>query len=229
MFPSLYDQVHLRRNAMVLLFIVPLLFVAACGSSGGNDNVSSSIVVVSSPAAGTVKRVLVPEGVDVEAGTTIIEIVGDDASKALPSATAQSAETKAVTSVKSAESEIDAARAEVVKHQSEIERLTPLVASGSASAAQLDGERALYDRAQQRLQKAEADKRNADTSLLAARQPNQVPSQIQGQGQSPAATTRSAESVISVKASSAGTVSVISARVGDHVAAGQPLATVRVK
>ncbi len=120
---------------------------------------------------------------------------------------------------KAADAEIEAARAEAVRHEAEVQRLTPMVASGEASEAQLEGERALSERAQQRLQQAQDAKRRAETGLLSAR----TAEQNQGSTAPPAPR----EQIITANASAAGTVSVISARVGDRVQQWQPLATLR--
>ena len=114
---------------------------------------------------------------------------------------------------------IEAARAEAVRHDAEVQRLTPLVESGQASPAQLEGERALFERAEQRLQKAQDAKRNAESGLLAARQP--------GQEQTSAPVSAPREKIVAATATSAGTVSVINTRIGERVKVGQPLATLR--
>jgi membrane fusion protein (multidrug efflux system) len=117
-----------------------------------------------------------------------------------------------------AQAGIETARAEAVRAEVEVQRLTPLVASGDAPQAQLDGARAEYERAQRRLQEAQGAAQNAQSGLVAARR----------QPQNATATTAApAERIVSAAATSAGTVSVVSARVGDRVTAGQPLATLR--
>jgi multidrug resistance efflux pump len=119
--------------------------------------------------------------------------------------------------VTTAQSEIEAARAEVVRTQVEVQRLTPLVSAGQASQGELDGANALYNRAQQRLQRAQESAQGAQSGLIAARQ----------QGSTSATQAVPAERIVAARATSAGTVSVISARVGDRVTMGQPLATLR--
>ena len=174
---------------------------------------------MSAPVTGEVRRVLVSEGAKVEAGTPIIEIAVK-AETPMPAPTpGESADAQAARNLKAASAEIEAARAEVVRHEAEVQRLTPLVASGQASQAELDGERALYERAQQRLQKAKEAEANAQTGLIAARQP--------GKNQTQTVKTAPSEQLITANASSAGTVRIISARVGDRVQSGQPLATLR--
>ena len=126
-------------------------------------------------------------------------------------------EAKAISGYESAVAAIEAARAEVVRHEAEVARLTPLVDSGGASQSQLDGERALYEQAQRRLTQAQEAKRNAEGDLLAARQPNQ--SQVN------VPTPR--EQVVSAVSSSPGNVAIINVRVGELVKVGEPLATIR--
>jgi multidrug resistance efflux pump len=213
--PDFSQQTSTRK---ALLACSLLLLTTACRSTG-ETGTSSSIIVVNAPSAGVVRRVLVAEGVRVEAGAPIVEIAVPSERPAVKPSPGESAESLAVRNVRSASAEIEAARAEVVRHEAEVSRLTPLVASGEASQAQLDGERALYERAQQRLQKAQEAERSAQSGLLAARQPGVV-------AQSNTATAPAPrEQVVAAQASSGGTVRVISARVGDRVTAGQPLAT----
>lgn len=195
-----------------------LCFAAACHSSS-DDNSSAGVIVVSAPSAGEVRRVLVAEGAKVEKGTPIVEIAVRTEMPVAAPTPGESADAQAARNLKAASAEIEAARAEVVRHEAEVQRLTPLVASGQASQAELDGERALYERAQQRLQKAKDAEAQAQTGLIAARQP--------GKNQASTVQPMPREQIITANASSAGTVRIISARVGDRVTAGQPLATLR--
>ncbi|HEV7857587.1 MAG TPA: hypothetical protein VGO91_02970 [Pyrinomonadaceae bacterium] len=210
------------RAALCALALATLaLFSASCQSNESrtsNDD-ARGIIVVNAPAAGEVRRVLVSEGASVNEGATIVEIAVRSETPLVTPSPGESAESRAARNLKAADTEIDAARAEAVRHQAEVERLTPLVASGDASQGQLDGERALYEHAQQRLQHAQDAKRSAESGLLAARQPDQK------QNNPPPLAPR--EETVAARASSAGTVSAISARVGDRVTAGQPLATLR--
>lgn len=207
---------QILKVAAVSLFSL----LAACSSSQTSNEKQYGIVVVNAPAAGEVRRILVSEGTQVSEGAAIIEIAVQEQTQATTVPTpGESAESQAVRSVKSSQAEIEAARSEVIKHEAEVQRLTPLVASGEASAAQLDGERALYERAQQRLQKAQDAEQQAEAGLRVARQP----------GVQTSAPQQSAprEQIVVARATSAGTVAVISARVGAHVTSGQPLATLR--
>jgi multidrug resistance efflux pump len=209
------------KAALCALALATLAASASCQSNGSrtSDEAARGIIVVNAPAAGEVRRVLVSEGVSVNEGASIVEIAVRNETPMVTASPGESAESRAARNFKAADAEIDAARAEVVRHQAEVERLTPLVASGEASQGQLDGERALYERAQQRLQHAQETKRSAESGLLAARQPDQ-----EKNSQTPLAPL---EQIVVARASSAGTVSAISARVGDRVTAGQPLATLR--
>jgi multidrug efflux pump subunit AcrA (membrane-fusion protein) len=203
----------------VILALLLLAIVTACRSTTGqSEGAAPGIIVVNAPATGEVRRVLVAEGVRVDAGTPIIEIIVQTETQAPAPSPGESAESQAVRNYKAADAEIEAARAEVVRHEAEVQRLTPLVASGQASQAELDGERALYERAQQRLQRAQDAKKNAETGLLAARQPGQN----QGGAPTPAAPR---VQIVDARATSPGTVRVINARVGERVTSGQALAT----
>lgn len=211
---------HSSRTPVVYASALLLLVAsAACQSSGTSNSEVSGIIVVNAPAAGEVRRVLVREGVAVNEGAAIVEIaVQMDTPVPAPSQ-GESAESRAARSYKSADAEIEAARAEAVRHEAEVQRLTPLVASGEASQGQLDGERALYERAQQRLQRAQDAKRSAESGLLSARQSSQ--------NQPSAVAPAPREQIVEARATSAGTVSVINAKVGQRVTVGQPLATLR--
>ena len=206
------------KKAVVWLCLLPLLFAAACQSSTSKDD--ANIIVVNAPATGKVKRIVVAEGVQVERGTPLVEIAVESEPVKAASPAGIGAEARAAQSYQAADAEIEAARAEVVRHEAEVGRLTPLVASGEASQGQLDGERSLYEQAQRRLMRAQDAKRNAEGALLAARQPNQT------QGTN-APTPR--EQIVSAVAVSRGKVAVISVRVGEAVKLGQPLATIRVE
>ena len=162
---------------------------------------------------------MTPEGVHVTQGTPVIEIaVRNEAAASVPKP-GETAEAQAIRNYKAADADIEAARADAVRHGAEVDRLAPLVASGEASQGQLDGERALFESAQRRLQQAQDAKRNAEGGLIAARQPG-----LNRGNPSP----ESSGTIVSAVSTSAGTVAIISARVGDEVKVGQPLATVRV-
>jgi multidrug resistance efflux pump len=205
---------------LLLTFSLALTLAgAACRSSGADNNDSSGIIVVSAPGDGVVKRVLVSEGARVAQGAGIVEIALPTAAPAAPQATAESPQQRAARNYQSANAEIEAARAEVVRHEAEVQRLTPLVAAGQASQGELDGERALYERAQQRLQRAQSSARDAQTGLVVAQQP--------GASRQANAQPAPREMLVTAKTSSAGVVAVISVRPGDRVTQGQPVATLR--
>jgi multidrug efflux pump subunit AcrA (membrane-fusion protein) len=211
----------LRLVVSILALLTTLLLFACQSGTPTSGSDGRGIIIVNAPANGEVRRVLAREGMTVTEGQPIVEIAVKEEGPAPTPSPGESAEARAVRNFKAADAEIEAARAEAVQHEAEVQRLTPLVANGEASQAQLEGERALYERAQQRLQKAQDTKRNAETGLLASRQP--------GQQQNPGITAPPAprERIVTANASSAGTVSVISARVGQKVISGQPLATMR--
>jgi multidrug resistance efflux pump len=201
-----------------LIALAALVCAAGCRSGESGADEGAGVIVVNAPAAGEVRRVLVAEGASVGAGAPIVEIAVRDENAAVAARPTDDPQSRAARGVTAAQAEIDAARAEVVRTQVEVDRLTPLVQAGQASQGELDGARAVYYQAQQRLQRAQDAARGAQSGLIAARQPG-----------AQAATTQSApaERIVSATATSAGTVSVVSARVGQRVTAGQPLATLR--
>jgi multidrug resistance efflux pump len=207
-----------RRFTLLLISSVALLCAADCRSRSHHANESSAgVIVVNAPASGEVRRVLVSEGARVPEGAAIVEIAVRDESAAVQTQPTDDPQARAARSITTAQTEIEAARAEVVRTQVEVQRLTPLVSAGQASQGELDGANALYYRAQQRLQRAQESAQGAQSGLIAARQ----------QGAAAATQVVPAERIVAARATSAGTVSVISARVADRVTMGQPLATLR--
>ena len=215
-------RLHPFLKLLPALALVLTFAGVACRSSGSSDEDSSGIIVVSAPAAGEVRRVLVSEGVKVARGAGIIEIALPAPASSAPAPQGESPQARAARTYQSANAEIDAARAEVVKHEAEVQRLTPLVAAGQASQGELDGERALYERAQQRLQRAQTAARDAQTGLVVAQQPNE-PRQTTTQPAPPR------EQLVTANTTSAGVVTVISVRPGERVTQGQPIATLRAE
>ncbi|MDQ1558756.1 MAG: hypothetical protein QOD32_1816 [Pyrinomonadaceae bacterium] len=195
------------------------LAVLASACAGGKDDAGRGLIIVNAPVAGEVRRVLVREGMVVNAGTPLVEIVVRTEARGVPQATkTEDPLARAGRNIDAAQARIEAARAETVRAEVEVQRLTPLVAAGDAQQAQLDGARAEYERAQRRLQEAQGAAQDAQSGLVAARR--------QPQTNAPAPVAP-AEQIVAAEATSAGTVSVVSARVGDRVTAGQPLATLR--
>lgn len=207
-------------QALKVVALALLSLLASCRPSQTSDeNQQYGVIVINAPAAGEVRRIMVSEGAQVSEGAPIVEIAVQEQTQTTTPTPGESAESQAVRSVKSSEAEIEAARTEVVKHEAEVQRLTPLVASGEASASQFDGERALYERAQQRLQKAKDAEQQSQVELRVARQP--------GAQQSAGGQSAPREQIVVARATSPGRVAVISARVGERVTSGQPLATLR--
>jgi len=207
------------RKFGVAPYACALVALAALqGCASGGDEARRGVIIVNAPVAGEVRRVLVREGMVVGEGTPVVEIAVRAEAQSAPQAKAEDPVVRAGKNIGAAQAGIETARAEAVRAEVEVQRLTPLVASGDAPQAQLDGARAEYERAQRRLQEAQGAAQNAQSGLVAARR----------QPQNAAATTAApAERIVSAEATSAATVSVVSARVGDRVTAGQPLATLR--
>jgi multidrug efflux pump subunit AcrA (membrane-fusion protein) len=215
-------HVSVRRNLKLALLVLTLLaFSAACQSrtaSDGGGADSNGIVIVNAPATGEIRRVLVREGIAVNEGAPIVEIAVRVEGQSAPPAQGEDPQARAARSIQSSQAEVEAARADVVRKEVEMQRLSSLVATNDAPQAQLDGARAEFEQAQRRLQQAQSKAESAQTGLATARQ--------QSQNASIPVRTFSEQLVIA-QASSAGTVSVINAKVGDRVTAGQPLATIR--
>jgi multidrug resistance efflux pump len=203
-----------------LFLLVALAASIGCRSAGSTNEAARGIIIVNAPAAGEVRRVLVREGMIVNEGTPVVEIaVRTEAQGTATTPQAEDPVARAGKNIGAAQANIEAARAEAVRAEVEVQRLTPLVASGDAPQAQLDGARADYERAQRRLQEAQGAAQDAQSGLVAARQ--------QQPRNSIAAPPAPTEKMVVAPATSAGTVSVVSARVGDRVTVGQPLATLR--
>jgi membrane fusion protein len=200
-----------------LVLFVGVVALQAC--TGGAEP-TQGIVIVSAPEAGVIRRVLVREGMEVVEGQAIAELAIAAPAQSEPTPAPDQKQSSAAINLQSTQAEIEAARSEVVRHEVEVQRLTPLVAAGQASQGELDGERALYERAQQRLQKAKTAAQQAQSGLVSARQQSH---------NSPIAPASPAEQIVVIRASSAGTVSPVNARIGERVILGQPLATIRTR
>jgi multidrug resistance efflux pump len=228
-FAPSYARARKLKAALYYAFafaaLVALAASVGCRSTGdGAAGRGGGIVVVNAPAAGEVRRVLVREGMVVGAGTPVVEIaVRTEAQTSAPLKPEEDPVARAGRNIGAAQAGIEAARAEAVRAEVEVQRLTPLVATGDAPQAQLDGARADYERAQRRLQEAQSASQDAQSGLVAARQ--QQPPRNSVASQPVAASPQ--ERIVVAEATSAGTVSVVSARVGDRVTQGQPLATLR--
>lgn len=209
----------LQRGRALILALLFVVVSASCRSGGaGGENVSGGIVVVNAPAAGVVRRVLVSEGVAVNEGAGVVEIAVRTLPQGALVSPTEDPVARAAKNIGAAQNETEAARAEVVRAEVEVRRLEPLVAAGQASQGELDGARAIYERAQQRLQRAQVSAQSAQTGLVAARQ-----QQMNGT----TATTIPTEQTVVARATSAGRVAVVNVREGDVVTMGQPLATLR--
>jgi HlyD family secretion protein len=205
-----------KRRAPVTFILFGALAVAmsaACRSSDKNET-PRGLVVINSTASGVVRRVLVGEGARVNEGAVIIEIAPQsESSTARPEP--DNAAGRARAAAVGAQQEIAAAQDEAHRAAVEVQRVEPLVASGAASQAQLDAARAQYQQAQERLQRAKERAQSAQRDL----------SIQQGRGPSQPQPNAPGEKLISVRASSSGTIRVISVRAGQRVESGQAIAT----
>jgi multidrug resistance efflux pump len=115
-----------------------------------------------------------------------------------------------------AEGETAGAQLEVQRTAIEVQRVTPLVASGGAPQSQLDAAQAQYQRAQERLQQAKQAAEGAQSGLL-----------YQEGKSAPGLAAPTPQQIIQVRATSDGVLSVLNVKPGQHVDSGQPLATIR--
>ncbi|MGB7923683.1 MAG: hypothetical protein WCF57_10605 [Pyrinomonadaceae bacterium] len=205
----------------VLTIIALAVASSGCGSQVVSDkqNAPEGIIIVNAPATGEIRRVLVSEGMSVNKDAPVVEIAVQIEAPPAPQTQTEDPQARAVRTIQASKAEVDAARAEVVRTEVEVQRLTPLVASGQATQAELDGARAQYERAQQRFQKAQESAQGAQSGLVAARQ--------QSLNSANAPRPAPTEQIVAARASSAGKVTVVNAQVGQRVVAGQPLATLR--
>lgn len=207
---------QIPRELIFLMVFFALAPLAGChgaeqpdGEEGpGNNN----LIVVNAPAAGVVRRILVNEGGTVDRDGGMIEIAVPMADLA-PAPTEDPLE-RARAADRSAQQELAAARREVERTAIEVQRVEPLVTAGVAPQAQLDAARAQSQRAQEQLQQARQRQQTAQTNVLVQ------------EGALPAANLPPAEKLVTVRATTAGTVRVLSVQVGQHVTAGQALATI---
>jgi multidrug resistance efflux pump len=209
-------QLSVTTRGSAALVLVALIACQACRRGGEG---AQGIVVVNAPAAGEIRRVLASEGMQVTEGQPIVEIAIDSpGASAIPSSPEEK-QTSQPGNVEQLTSEIEAARTEVVRREVEVQRLTPLVSAGQASQPDLDAARFQYQRAQQHLQTLKTAAQQSQARLAAEQQRPR---------DSPLAVPLPTQQLIIARASAAGTVSALSARTGERVTAGQPLATIRV-
>ena len=206
------------RSFPFLLFhfcLVACLSLTGCSYLRGlrttESETPSNLVVLSAPVSGTVRRVLVSEGIKVSEGAPVIEIA--IRREAAPSSTV---DPQAQTRARDVRQQTRALEEAVERAAVEVARVGPLVASGAAPRPQLDAAQAEYQRAQERLQQAQAGARGPRATLDVDR----------GNVGLTRSTDAPAETIVYVRASAPGTLRVVSVRVGQQVRAGQPLATV---
>ena len=195
-----------------LVICACLVTLVGCHSSA-DKNTATDLVVVKATASGTVQRVLVGEDANVNEGATLIEIAVPVES----SATNQNqAGEQARAAVGRTERDISDAEAGVNRAAVEVQRVEPLVAAGAAPQAQLDAARAQYQQAQERLQRARDSAAQAQARAV-----------VTAGGS--ASTAAPAQTIVAISAPAAGNVRVISVRAGQHVNAGQVVATVSTR
>lgn len=201
------------------LTLVVCFSLTGCSSFRGSRTTEretpTNLVVLNAPVSGTVRRVLVSEGVAVGEGAPVIEIAVQQ--KAAPSSTVDS-QAQVQANARAAQQQTKRLEEEVARAAVEVQRVQSLVAMRAAPQPQLDAAQAEYQQAQERLQGARAG--THDTRRMLDAQPGNV------EAARPINTPT--ETIVHVRATMPGTLRVVSVRVGQQVRSGQPLATVSI-
>ena len=207
----------LKRPHSIRLFpvflIVAVVFSAACQSKKTSET-PENLVVVKSPADGIISKVLVSEGAAVgkDAGIVEIETNGETLTAPIDKTNNKSGGGN----LQAIDAEVTNAENEVERTSVEVQRVESLVATNSVPPAQLDAARADFQKAQERLQNLREKKKSQETALLIER----------SRGETVAPENKSDNKIVVARVWEAGILKVISARVGQKVKTGQPLATV---
>jgi multidrug resistance efflux pump len=197
---------------LVLISIcLALALTAACRHATQTEQGSSVGVAVSAPATGIVRRVLVSDGASVDQGATLMEIEAQP-TDALASRRTDEEKAQRRAALGAAQADIKVAKEEAARAAEKVKRIEPLVRQGYASRADLNTARATYQDAQARLQRA------YDRLQSAQMNSNRTPT-------SPATAAPTDQTVL-VLAPVAGSVRAVEVQTGQHVTAGQQLATV---
>lgn len=206
-------------GAVALPALVASLFFGGCQQARNVSNVekeSANLVVLSAPANGTVRRVMVGENLPVAQNAAILEIAAESETTTSPTLdpNAQLRE-----QARGAQAETKRLEERVERAAVEAQRVESLVAAGAAPQPQLDAARAEYQRAQEDLQRAQSGAKSSSLAIGAVQRSESITSQS-----NPATSS----TIVTMRATSAGTVRVINARVGQRVSKGQPLATLSI-
>ena len=209
---------YVSRQFLASLALASVVcFIPGCSSLRGSRTdesaAPSNLIVLNAPVDGTVRRVLVSEGVPVGAGAPIIEIAVQQKG-ALTSTVDPQAQAQARACA--AQQETLALEDAVARAAIEVQRVRSLVATGAAPQPQLDAAQAEYQRAQERLQQARAGAPGASQTLSAQRGNIGIAQSI----------TTPAGTIVPVRSAAPGTLRVVSVRPGQQVRVGQPLATI---
>lgn len=200
-----------------LQFFCLFLIVAAVAFSGGcrsnTGGTPEGLIVINAPVSGKVRRVIAIEGTNVEKNAPLLEIALESKTAVPPDK--RNRQTPAGTATSQAE--IKAAEEQLQRASVELQRIEPLVASGSAPQPHLDAARAEYQKAQERVDR------------LRRQPPNMPPDLSAGQLNSEKTDNEAKENIIAVPAPSAGNVRVISVRAGQTVKKGEAIATIFTK
>lgn len=200
---------------MLKIFITTLLCIASLVACQSNERASdnsapTNLVIVNSPVTGTVRRVFARERMTIEKDEPLFEITVDVAPSLSPSS-ASAADSHAELERARQISQQRATQVQDAKERAAVEvaRVESLVSSGLAPQSQLDAARAEYQRAQQQSQ-------NAPVAITPLATPT------------PAA-PQTTQQTVTVRATQAGSLRVISVRAGDRVSVNQSVATIAIK
>ncbi|HTG15320.1 MAG TPA: biotin/lipoyl-binding protein [Blastocatellia bacterium] len=196
---------------VLILICLALALAAACRHATPTEQGSSVGIAVSAPVTGVVRRVLVSDGASVDQGAALLEIEAQPTA-ALASRRTDEAKEQRRAALGAAQADIKVAKEEAGRAAEKVKRIEPLVRQGYASRADLNAARASYQDAQARLQRAYDKLQSAQMNT-------------NGNSASPA-TAAPTEQAVLVRAPVAGTVRAIEVQTGQHVTAGQQLATV---
>src|SRR5262245_54211263 len=187
------------RPALMLLIVVTVVAVLTAGCHSSKPEPQSSLVSVTAPSTGTVLRVLVGEGADVEKDSAIIEIAVRAADPSAPKP--DESRTSQAAAVRTAQNNLASAQGEADRTAADVRRIEPLVKRGLASQAELDKARAQALDARERLDLARSKEQSAKAD------------------QNQASTAAPAESIVTVRVPAAGKVQQLTVQPGQQVVA----------
>jgi multidrug resistance efflux pump len=201
-----------RKGLPLVLISICLAFAltTACRSSR-TEQAPNVGIPVNAPVTGVVRRVLVTDGASVDQGATLMEIELQQTG-ALASRRTDEEKEQRRAALRAAQGDIKVAKEEASRAAEKVKRIEPLVRQGYASRADLNTARASYQDAQARLQRAYDKLQSAEMNT--------------NRSSTSPATAAPTDEIVLVRAPAAGKVRAVEVQTGQHVTAGQQLATV---